>query len=106
MQIILNNNLEELKNKEFEVLKNKIIDLKSYIEKLINTPLPLNIKKELNLLYEDLVMFDFDNSISGIKENKKIILDKSYKELKTKRKKNGAFVSGADELIKRIENEL
>ncbi|WP_024789038.1 type II toxin-antitoxin system Phd/YefM family antitoxin [Lebetimonas sp. JH292] len=41
-----------------------------------------------------------------IKEYEKIMLDKAYNELKAKKEKNEAFVSGADELIKRIENEL
>ncbi len=61
---ILNDNLEELiKKKNFEKLEDEIIELKFYIEKLLNTSLPANIKKELNLLYEDLVTFDFNTSM-------------------------------------------
>jgi len=41
-----------------------------------------------------------------IEEYEKLALDRAYNELKTKKEKNEAFVSGADELIKRIENEL
>ena len=41
-----------------------------------------------------------------IDEYEKLALDKAYNELKSKKEKNKAFVSGADELIKRIENEL
>jgi len=41
-----------------------------------------------------------------IEEYEKLALDRAYNELKAKRKQNKAFVSGADELIKRIENEI
>jgi len=41
-----------------------------------------------------------------IEEYEKLTLDKAYNELKTKKENNEAFVSDADELIKRIENEL
>jgi len=36
----------------------------------------------------------------------KLALDRAYNELKAKRKQNKAFVSGADELIKKIDNEI
>ena len=65
----LNENLEELiNNKEFDKLEDEILDLKFYIEKLLDTPLPANLKKELNLLYEDLVMFDFNTAMLGMEE--------------------------------------
>ena len=65
----LNENLEELINsKEFDKLEDEILDLKFYIEKLLDTPLPANLKKELNLLYEDLVMFDFNTAMLGMEE--------------------------------------
>ena len=35
----------------------------------------------------------------------KLALDRAYNELKAKRKQNKAFVSRADELIKKIDNE-
>jgi predicted RND superfamily exporter protein len=35
-----------------------------------------------------------------------IELERAYQELKEKKENNQAFVSSADELIKRIENEL
>ena len=41
-----------------------------------------------------------------IEEYEKLILDKTYNELKRKKEKGEAFISNADELIKRIENEL
>jgi len=66
---LLNENLEELINsKEFDKLEDEILDLKFYIEKLLDTPLPANLKKELNLLYEDLVMFDFNTAMLGMEE--------------------------------------
>jgi len=65
----LNENLEELINsKEFDKLEDEILDLKFYVEKLLDTPLPANLKKELNLLYEDLVMFDFNTAMLGMEE--------------------------------------
>ena len=39
-------------------------------------------------------------------KDKKIALDKIYNKLKTKKEKNNVFVSGADELIKRIKDNL
>ena len=66
---LLNENLEELINsKEFDKLEDEILDLKFYIEKLLDTSLPANLKKELNLLYEDLVMFDFNIAMLGMEE--------------------------------------
>ena len=41
-----------------------------------------------------------------IEEYEKLALDKAYNELKIKKEKGEAFISSADELIKRIENEL
>ena len=41
-----------------------------------------------------------------IEEYEKLTLDKAYNELKAKKENNEAFVSDANELIKRIENEL
>ena len=61
---ILNDNLEELvKYKEFEKLEDELLDLKFFIETLLNTNLPANLKNELNLLYEDLVTFNFNSSM-------------------------------------------
>ena len=64
----LNENLEELiNNKEFDKLEDEILNLKFYIEKLLDTHLPINLKKDLNLLYEDLVMFIFNISMYDMK---------------------------------------
>ena len=41
-----------------------------------------------------------------IEEYEKLTIDKAYNELRAKKENNEAFVSDADELIKRIENEL
>ena len=41
-----------------------------------------------------------------IEEYEKLMLDKAYNELKAKKEKGEALVSNANELIKRIENEL
>ena len=66
---ILNDNLEELiKYDDFEKIEDEVIDLKFYLEKLLNTPLPANLKNELNLLYEDLVTFIFNTSMYEMRE--------------------------------------
>jgi len=73
---MLNDNLEELaKSKNFEKLEDEIIELKFFIESLLKTSLPANLKKELNLLYEDLVMFDFNTSMLEMKEEVENIRD-------------------------------
>ena len=41
-----------------------------------------------------------------IEEYEKLTIDKAYNELRAKKENNEAFVSDANELIKRIENEL
>ena len=41
-----------------------------------------------------------------IEEYEKLSLDAAYAELKRKKDNKEAFISNADELIKRIENEL
>jgi PHD/YefM family antitoxin component YafN of YafNO toxin-antitoxin module len=41
-----------------------------------------------------------------IEEYEKLVLDRAYNELRVKKENNEAFISGADELIKKIENEL
>ena len=66
---ILNDNLEELiKYDDFEKIEDEVIDLKFYLEKLLNTSLPVNLKNELNLLYEDLVTFIFNTSMYEMRE--------------------------------------
>ena len=66
---ILNDNLEELiKNKDFEKIEDEVIDLKFYLEKLLDTSLPAHLKSELNLLYEDLVTFIFNISMYEMRE--------------------------------------
>ena len=73
---ILNDNLEELiKNKDFEKIEDEVIDLKFYLEKLLDTPLPANLKSELNLLYEDLVTFIFNISMYEMREEVENIRD-------------------------------
>ena len=41
-----------------------------------------------------------------LEEYERLLLDSAYNELKKKKKQGKAFVSGAKELIERIENEL
>ena len=48
----------------------------------------------------------FKGKPASINKDKKISLDKTYNELKAKKEKNEAFISEADELIKRIKDNL
>lgn len=72
----LNDNLEELiKSDDFEKIEDEAIDLKFYLENLLDTPLPANLKDELNLLCEDLVTFIFNISMYDMEKEVENIRD-------------------------------
>lgn len=72
----LNDNLAELiKNDDFEKIEDEAMDLKFYLENMLDTPLPANLKDELNLLYEDLVTFIFNISMYDMEKEVENIRD-------------------------------
>jgi len=67
--LFFNDNLEKLVTyKNYDSLENELIELQSLLENSLDENLPQNLKKELNNLYENIVMLNFNSSMLDMRK--------------------------------------